>query len=102
MAGDSQQLSFQVALYVDQDTANENQIQISKAIAWSVQDGDVNLIDLVRLLRELTSVFTCGFVTRKLHLVQITELGASLVSDSDNERARAAQLLGQVTQLLRA
>lgn len=57
MAGDSQQLSFQVALYVDQDAATENQMQILQAIAWSVQEGDVNLKDLVRLLREVTSVY---------------------------------------------
>ena len=56
MAGDSQQLSFHIALYVDQDTINENQIQIVKAIAWSVQEGDVNLKDLVRSLKELTFV----------------------------------------------
>ena len=98
MAGDSQQLSFHIALYVDQDTTTENQIQTVKAIAWSVQEADVNLKDLVRSPRELTFVYRRFCHT--LHLVQITELGASLVSDNDDERSRAAQLLGQVTQLL--
>ena len=31
-------------------------------------------------------------------VVQITELGANLVSVNDKERSRAAQLLGEVTQ----
>lgn len=56
MARDSQQLSFQVALYVNQGTSHDIQTQTLKAIAWNVQEDNVNLKDLVRSLRELNFI----------------------------------------------
>lgn len=48
MDGLSQQLSLQVALYIDQDTPSDDQTQTLKSIAWNVQEGSLNLKDLVR------------------------------------------------------
>ena len=45
---DSQQLSLQVALYTDQDASSDIQTQTLKNIAWNVQEGNLNLKDLVR------------------------------------------------------
>lgn len=45
---DSQQLSLQVALYIDQDTSSDIQTQTLKNIAWNVQQDNLNLKDLVR------------------------------------------------------
>ena len=50
--GDSQQLSLQIALYVEQETANEIETQTLKGIAWNVQEGNLKLKDLVTCDRQ--------------------------------------------------